>query len=123
MYNVRIAHATCAQSKLAQQATEKSVAEGLRFYSQTWCVELSSARNPCSVLSLILANRLSEEPDEDWCEEVAEHGLGPCKSVGRTHRWHRACRKIKVEEADDRTSRQEGVCVLVALHGCKQFGG
>ena len=31
------------------------VVEGLRFCSQTWCVELFSTRNPCLLLSLIIA--------------------------------------------------------------------
>ena len=56
IYNVRIALATCAHNKPVQQAAKKSVVEGLRFYSRTYCVEVCSSRNPGSVLSLILAS-------------------------------------------------------------------
>ena len=35
----------------------------------------------------------------------------------------RANRQAKTEEADGSISRQERVCVVIASHGCKQFGG
>ena len=61
-------------------------------------------------------SNLQQKLHEDWCEEVVEDGFGPCDSVGRSSRWHLACRKTEVEKADC-SSRQERVGVVISLHG------
>ena len=71
----------------------------------------------CEVFHCQEESRLSEEFHEDWCEEVAEDGLGPCESVGRTSRWHRAHRKAEVEEVDGSCSRAGVVGLAVSFHG------
>ena len=39
-------------------------------------------RKKCEVrLTLIRKNRVFQQRHEDWCEEVAEEGFGPCESV------------------------------------------
>ena len=48
---------------------EKSVVEGLRLYSQTCCVEPFSTRNPCLVLSLILAIRQTFNTNLKWLSQ------------------------------------------------------
>ena len=53
--------------------------------------------------------RLPGKLCEGWCEEVAEDGLCPCRSVVRSSRWRPAFRKTEVEEADDSSSRQESL--------------
>ena len=41
-------------------------------------------------------SRLSQEIHENWCEEAVENGFGPCESVRRTSRQHRAQRKAEI---------------------------
>ena len=67
----------------------------------------------CEILVCGKNSSFPDKPLQDWCEEVAEYGLGPCESVARSSRWHRAHRKIEVEEADGTSSRQERVGVVV----------
>ena len=49
-------------------------------------------------------------------------GLVPAR-LWRTSRWHRACSKAEVVEADCCSSRQERVCVVISLRGGESFGG
>ena len=60
---------------------------------------------------------------KSWCEEVVEDGFGPCESVVSSSCWHRASREADVEEADgSSSSRNDGVGVVISLHGSEQLG-
>ena len=56
---------------------------------------------------------LSVELFEDWSEEVAEAGTGPCASVEGTSFRHFTRRKVEVETADG-GSRQERIGVAIS---------
>ena len=68
----------------------------------------------CEILHYQEKSSLPEKLHEDWSEEVAANVLGPCGSVGRSSRRHRAYRKAEVEEADGSSSRQERVSLVFA---------
>ena len=54
----------------------------------------------CKVLHSRSGRFFPEESCEDWCEEFAEDGLGPCESVERTSLRYSACNTVEVEWAD-----------------------